>query len=316
MAASNAKSQTKVDKTIAIETIDPFPSENSSPYDTAANLDESNYIRSARLNIDDEIASNLQETSKNTRSAVGLDNTGSASDSPRSEINSLGDLCGYQIYSPGFRAINPELKTFPTAQFFFFRRRNEIFHGRETFVCPSFSAEPENSGLLQSGKGTRVFDGPEEGEANQQEGIDQEHENGVARDKSKTKKGYNLYLFYYNGSETNHRGWWITEERMESVDDKVKRLKQRRDSPATSTDGLFEVLQSSTSSDLAPDELVDFIMDDKPKFNYREKPVLFSPSDVATPDLATGWVSYPRHELGFSVVRNVGLSFCLLSLLP
>ena len=59
MAASNAKSRTKVDKTIAIETIDPFPSENSSPYDTAANLDESNYIRSARLNIDDEIASNL-----------------------------------------------------------------------------------------------------------------------------------------------------------------------------------------------------------------------------------------------------------------
>ena len=30
--------------------------------------------------------------------------------------------------------------------------------------------------------------------------------------------------------------------------------------------------------------------------NNREKPVLFSPSDVATPDQATGWVSYPGHE--------------------
>ena len=304
MAASNANSRTKIDKTIAIETIDPFPLENSSTYDAATNLDESNYIGSARLNIDDEIANNPQETTKNALSAVGLDSIGSANDSPRSEINSLGDLCGYQIYSPGFRAIDPELKTFPTAQFFFFRRRNEVFHGRETFVCSSFSAEPENSGLLPSGKGTRDFDGPEEDEANQHEGLDQERGIRVGRDKSKAEKCYNLYLFYYNGSETNHRGWWITEERMESVDDKVKRLKQRRDSPATSTDGLVEVLQSGTSSDLAPDKLVDFIMDDKPKFNYREKPVLFSPSDVATPDLATGWVSYPGHELGFSVVRN------------
>ena len=119
MAASNANSRTKIDKTIAIETIDPFPLENSSTYDAATNLDESNYIGSARLNIDDEIANNPQETTKNALSAVGLDSIGSANDSPRSEINSLGDLCGYQIYSPGFRAIDPELKTFPKSNHFF-----------------------------------------------------------------------------------------------------------------------------------------------------------------------------------------------------